>query len=166
MSTDPRPRFGVELLLVVAIPLCALVGGYLTLRVAEGDLSADGATEGARRTAQVQDAELNPDLVAARTHLSGSLFLDPARGEVRVLLNDATAARQGLQLELVHALHAERDLHATLQPQAGGWTALLAPDAGSRWKIVLSDSQRRWRLVGTLERGETSLALRPALAAP
>lgn len=166
MSTDARSRWSPELALVLAIPLAALLGGIATLRLAEGDLSADGEAEGVRRTAQVQEAELDPDLAAARARLSASLRVDAARGEVRIVLPEADAAGAGLQVDFLHALAAGRDLHAPLQARDGAWVAKLAPDAGSRWRVVLSDAQRRWRLVGTLERGQASLALHPALAAP
>ena len=159
-------RWSPELLLVLAIPLAALAGGVATLHIADGDLSADGVAEGARRTAQVQQAELDPDLAAARARLSAQLRVDRARGEIRVLLPGARFAKEGLQLELLHSLHARRDLRARLQARDGGWVAALAPDAGSRWRVVLSDPRRRWRLVGTLDRGMQRLDLHPALAAP
>jgi hypothetical protein len=165
MSTKVR-RWSPELLLVLAIPLAALAGGVATLRLVDGDLSADGVAEGARRTAQVQEAELDPDLAAARARLAAQLQVVRARGEVRVVLPQAGFANEGLQLDLLHSLHAKRDLHARLRPHGGAWVATLAPDAGSRWRVVLSDPRRRWRLVGTLERGAGSLALHPALAAP
>ena len=155
-----------ELLLVLAIPLAALAGGVATLRMAAGDLSADGVAEGARRTAQVQEAELDPDLAAARAQLSAQLRVDRARGEVRIAMAHAGSAKAGLQLELLHSLHARRDLRARLQARDGAWVAALAPDAGSRWRVVLSDPRRTWRVVGTLERGADRLALRPALATP
>jgi hypothetical protein len=165
--TPVRARqWSPELLVVLAIPLAALAGGLATLRLADGDLSADGVAEGARRTAQVQEAELDPDLAAARAHLSASLRVDAARGELRVALPDASAARGGLRLDLLHSLEARRDLHARLEKRDGAWIARLAPDAGSRWRVVLTDSARRWRLVGTLERGGAGLALHPALAPP
>jgi hypothetical protein len=159
-------RWSPELLLVLAFPLAALAGGAITLRLAEGDLSADGVAEGARRTAQVQEAELDPDLAAARAHLAAQLRVDRTRGEVRVVLADPSFAKDGLQLQLLHPLRAQRDLHARMQPRGDAWVAALAPEAGSRWRVVLADPRRRWRLVGTLERGVDRLALRPALPAP
>jgi hypothetical protein len=155
-----------ELGLVLAIPLAALLGGFATLRMADGDLSADGAGEGVRRTAQVQVAQLEPDLAAARAQLHASLVVDRASGEVRVRVDDAQAARAGLRLEFLHALHAGRDVSAQLQARGDTWFAATAPDPGSRWRVVLSDPARRWRLVGTLERGASELSLRPALAPP
>ena len=166
MSTPARGRWSPELALVLAIPLAALLGGVATLRLADGDLSADGEAEGVRRTAQVQHAELDPDLAAARARLSASLRVDAAHGEVRVQLPADGAAGAGLHIDFLHPLAAGRDLHAPLQARDGAWVARLAPDAGSRWRVVLSDARRRWRLVGTLERGEASLTLRPALAPP
>jgi hypothetical protein len=159
-------RWSPELLLVLAIPLATLAGGVATLRLVDGDLSADGVVEGARRTAQMQEAELDPDLAAARAQLSAQLHLDRTRGDVRMVLSDTGFAKEGLQLDLLHSLHAERDLRVRLQPREGAWIAKLAPDAASRWRVVLGDPRRRWRLVGTLERGAERLALRPALAAP
>jgi hypothetical protein len=155
-----------ELFLVLALPVATLLGGFATLRLAQGDLSADGAAEGVRRTAQVQVAELDADLAAARRRLRAELVVERAAGGVRVRVDDAQATRAGLRLEFLHPLHARRDQVANLQSRGGDWFAAMAPDTGSRWRVVLSDPARRWRLVGTLERGASRVSLRPALAAP
>jgi len=163
MKTQPR-WWSPELALVLGIPLLTVVGGLATLYLASGDLSADGEHEGARRTAQVQTADLDPDLAAVRAGLSGSLRVDRRHGQVQVSLPRAIAADEVIELEFVHSLHAERDLHARLQARGGDWVTTLSPDASSRWRVVVSDRARSWRLVGTLPRGDATLALRPALA--
>jgi hypothetical protein len=162
----PRDWWRPELALVLGIPLATVAGGVVTLMLARGDLSDDGAQAGVRRTAQVQTAELAPDLAAARAGLAAELQVDRARGEVRVRLPRSVAARADLELDFVHALHAGDDLHARLQPRDGTWVARLAPDAGSRWRVVLADREAGWRLVGTLPRDAAVLSLQPALATP
>jgi hypothetical protein len=92
--------------------------------------------------------------------------VDRVHGEVRVQLPRGAFARDGVELDFVHALRAGQDLHARLQERDGAWVARLAPDAGSRWRVVLADPGHHWRLVGTLPRGGGSLSLQPALAAP
>lgn len=166
MSRAPRRWLQPELWLVLAIPLASLLGGAATLRLVQGDLSTDGAAEGVQRTAQVQTANLDPDLAAAQRHLAASLRLDRADGLLHVRLSDPSAAAAGLRVELLHALHADRDLRAPLERRGNEWVAALAPDALSRWRIVLSDKPRQWRLVGQLPRGGESVQLRPAVRAP
>jgi hypothetical protein len=148
-----------ELALVLGIPLATIVGGVATLLLVRGDLSANGEQEGVRRTAQVQTADLGPDLAAADAGLRASMQVDRDRGEVRVQLPATVAARDGLELDFVHSLQSGRDLHARLQRRDGDWVAALAPDADSRWRVVLADRGRQWRLVGTLPRGGATLSL-------
>jgi hypothetical protein len=119
-----------------------------------------------RRTAQVQVAELDADLAAARRRLRAELVVERAAGAVRVHLADARAARAGLRIDFLHALHADRDQYAALRAEGGDWIAASAPAAGERWRVVLTDPERHWRLVGTLERGASRVSLRPALASP
>ena len=159
-----RRGWSPELCLVVGIPLATVLGGLLTLVIVRGDLSADGEHEGAQRTAQVQTADLNPDLAAAHAGLFARLRVDRSDGQVRVWLPPAVDAHATIDLRFVHSLHAGRDLHARLQARGGAWVAPLAPDAGSRWRVVLADRARGWRLVGTLPRGDATLVLQPALA--
>jgi uncharacterized protein len=155
-----------ELALVLGIPLLTIAGGIWTLLLAGGELSSDGDQAGVRRTAQVQTAELAPDLAAARAGLSAQLRVDREHGEVHVWLPRNVTARAAIELDFLHGLDAGRDLQARLQPRDGAWVARLAPEADSRWRVVLADRGRGWRLVGTLPRGEVTLSLQPALAPP
>ena len=159
-------RFSPELALVVGIPLLTVFAGLATLWLSRGDLSADGEHEGVRRTAQMQTANLDPDLAAARAGLSASLRIDRDNGQVRVSLPRAVGVGEVVEVEFVHSLHAQRDLHARLRASNGAWVAAIAPDAGSRWRVVVADRARSWRLVGTLPRGGSTLSLQPALAPP
>ena len=154
-----------ELWLVLALPVAALTGGALTLHAAAGDLSVAGAEAGVRRTAQVQTAQLDPDLVAARAGLHAQLRVERARGEVRVQLPPG-AASPNLHLQFIHPLRADLDLRASARRDGAEWVAQLAPAQASRWRVVLADPARGWRLVGTLQRDRDALSLRPALATP
>lgn len=164
--TAARRWYRPELALVLGIPLLTIVAGLTTLWIASGDLSADGEHEGARRTAQMQTADFDPDLAAARAGLSGSLRVDRVAGRVQVSLPRSVPAGTEVEVEFVHSLHAGRDLRGRLRASEGAWVATLAPDAGSRWRVVVADRAHSWRLVGTLPRGSASLLLQPALAAP
>jgi hypothetical protein len=164
-----------ELWLVLGIPLAALAGGVATLRAVAGDLSSDGAAEGVRRTAQVQDADLAPDLAAARRGLVAGLRIDRARGEVEVTLPPRARDALPATLAFVHHLRAGEDRRVALQPRgAGRWSAPGAPDAAVGWRVVLEGgttfapggTPQRWRLVGALPRGAEAAALQPAIAAP
>jgi hypothetical protein len=155
-----------ELALVIGIPAATVCGGIVTLVLATVDLSADGEHENARRTAQMQTADLAPDLAAAQAGLRADLQVDRSRGEVRVSLPASTDVKDALELDFVHNLQSGRDLHARLQRRDGAWVAALTPDAGSRWRVVLADRERNWRLVGTLPRGAATLSLQPALPSP
>jgi hypothetical protein len=161
----PRRAWQPELALVLLIPLGALLGGVATLRVAGGDLSDAGAGDGTKRIAQVQTAQLGPDLAAARAGLSARLQVDRARQEIRVRVAGA-AADAGLRIEFEHGLRADRDQHALLRRRGEDWVAAFVPGEDSRWHVQLVDGQRHWRLVGTLARGGDSASLQPALAAP
>ena len=155
-----------ELALVIGIPAATVCGGILTLVLVTGDFSNDGEHENVQRTAQVQTADLEPDLAAARAGLSADLEVDRSRGEVRVSLPTPAGAGDELELDFVHSLQSGRDLHARLRRRDGAWVAALAPDAGSRWRVVLADRDRHWRVVGTLPRGAATLSLQPALPSP
>jgi hypothetical protein len=89
--------------------------------------------------------------------------VDRSGGQVRVWLPAAVAGHATVELQFLHSLHADRDLHARLLERDGAWVAALAPDAGSRWRVVLADRTSGWRLVGTLPRGGATLSLHPAL---
>lgn len=166
------PRWWVpELAVVIAIPALSVLGGIVTLALASGDLSDDSAHTGAGGNAQMQTADVTPDLAAARAGLSARLQLDRARGEVRVQLPHSVPARERIVLSFVHSLREGDDLRARLQARDGLWIAKLAPDVDARWRVVLagSDPQRpdqRWRLVGTLPRDGTALSLQAAVAPP
>jgi hypothetical protein len=166
MKATARRWLQPELWVVVGLPLAALLGGAATLWLVAGDLSADGEAEGARRTAQVQTAELGPDLAAAQRGLRGELQLDQGGARVRVNLHGDVGDGDSLQLRLVHPLHAASDLELRLRPLDGGWSAALPPGAEQRWRLVLTDPARQWRLVGQLPAGARAAQLRPALAAP
>lgn len=166
MSTRLSRWWQPELALVLALPLAALAGGVLTLRASAVDLSVDGVDAGVRRTAQVQTAQLDPDLAAARRGLLARLEVDRVRGLVRVRVPAPGAATQGLRLDFLHPLHAHRDLHVRLRADGAAFVAPLAPARDSHWRVVLSDPARSWRLVGTLPRGSEALALQPALPLP
>ena len=166
MNAPARDWWRPELWLVIGIPLLTVLGGIWTLLAASGELSDDGDHADAKRTAQVQTADIEPDLAAARLGLKGDLQVDRARGEVRVQLPRLVDARDDLELRFVHGLQAGRDLQVRLQPQGEAWVAQAAPSADSRWRVVLADGDRQWRLVGTLPRGAATLALQPALPPP
>jgi hypothetical protein len=166
------PKWWVpELAVVIGVPAATVLGGILTLALASGDLSDDGAHTDARGNSQMQTADVAPDLAAARAGLSAQLQLERASGEVRVQLPDSVPSQEEISLSFVHSLRQVDDVRARLQARDGAWIAKLAPDADARWRVVLVGSDqhqpdKRWRLVGTLPRGGASLSLQPAVAPP
>jgi hypothetical protein len=166
MNAPRRRWLQPELWLVVGLPLATLLGGAATLRLATGDLSVDGEAEGVRRTAQVQTAELGPDLAAARRGLQGELRVDRERARISVDLRGDVGADDTLQLSLLHPLHAGHDMELQLQRRNGDWSAALPAGANQRWRLVLRDPAQQWRLVGRLPAGASAARLRPALSAP
>jgi len=163
----PMPQWWVpELFVVIGIPAASVLGGVLTLALANGDLSDDKAHTDAGGNSQMQTADVSPDLAAARAGLWAQLQVDRARGEVRVQLPRNVPAQSTLIVDFVHSLREGSDLHARLQPRDGAWVAKLAPEAGARWRVVVADAGRHWRLVGTLPRDGKAVSMQPAVAPP
>lgn len=153
-----RPRNPV-ILLLVGLPLATLAAGAATLAlIGRGGL--DAVADPVRRTAQVQQVDLQADEAAARLGLSGRLALV---GDVAWIEVDGATAASALELHLEHPLDAARDGHRPLQPEAGRWQAP-AFDADVGWRVSVTPADGAWRLVARWPRGARRVVLVPALA--
>ena len=154
------------LLLALAVPLATLVAGGWTLAVAgRGGLDTVGET--VRRTAQVQQTDLEADLEAARLRLAGQLRLESGRTRFaadRVAVDPAWASAGNIKLHLEHPIDARGDHTLVLTRDGDVWRGP-AFDAAVGWRVALTPADGRWRLVGRWPRAGTSLALLPALEA-
>ena len=151
--------------LVASIPLASVVASVaLLVAAARSSGNDDAVADRVQRTAQIQVADLAPDLVARELGLAARLRIEGDRIE---LVPTAGAFRRDreLRLELHHPARAQDDMRIALQPAARGWTARHALPPGHDWNLILAPADGRWRLQGRLLRGEATAALRPALAA-
>ena len=134
------------------------------LAAARSSGNNDAVADHVQRTAQIQLADLGPDLAARRLGLAAGLQVD---GERIVLTPTAGAfpAATDLLLSLHHPARAQDDVQLRLQPAANGWAVRHGlPDAHD-WNLSLAPADGRWRLQGRLPRGQRRAALRPALPA-
>jgi len=162
---EPRSRTsGPVLWLVIGIPLLTVIGGFWTLWLAMQSGASDPVPADVRRTAQVQDQDLNEDVTAARLGLRFELAVDGEHQRLRLTQVAGSASeRAPLRLAFVHPSRADADRRMALTPDGQDWQARLPILSGNDWHLVLSDGQGRWRLVGTWPRDARQATLVPAL---
>jgi hypothetical protein len=148
--------------LVFTLPLLTIPAGLATWWIAaHGSGSNASADEQSRRVGQMQFADLEPDLEAARRGLSARATLQADRTRIELAIGgDASGT---LALELQHPADASRDLRVTLEAIGDGrWVAHVAPLGTEAWNLRLQSSAG-WRLSGRLERGADHFTLQPAV---
>ncbi|MCC8362686.1 FixH family protein [Lysobacter sp. A6] len=148
--------------LVFSLPALSVVAGLALLWLAEGPI--DAVADPVKRTAQVQDTDLAPDLEARRLGLSAQV-----RRVGRVF--DVVPAGEGfdraVQLELVlrHPVIAAEDMRIALTPSTTGWSGHVESfDEGHDWLVELAPMDRSWRLRGRWEARAAGADVQPALA--
>jgi hypothetical protein len=149
--------------LVFTLPLLTIPAGLATWWIAaHGSGGNDSADAQSRRIGQMQFADLEPDLEAARRRLSAQASLQADRSRIELAIDgDASGT---LSLELQHPADATRDQRLALESIGNGrWVAHLAPLAPDAWNLRLVSSAG-WRLSGRLERGAADFVLQPAMA--
>jgi hypothetical protein len=149
--------------LMSAIPLATVVAGFATLHAARAD-GMDAEPEAVRRTAQAQEADLAPDLRAARLGLRATLRVDAGGRPVVAFARDAA-----LTLRLVHPTRTDGDLEwkslPLRRPREVEFSGPPVPThARGRW--VLEDTRHAWRLVGRWPQDGGAARLEPAVEAP
>ncbi len=148
--------------MLVALPLTAVIGGFVTLALAI--YSDDGLVEDDyyKRGMEINRV-LDRDRAAAAHGLEGKLELDDAHHELRVRL-DAQRPMiwpENLELKLMHATRAGLDRTVVLARQADGTYRLPQPAfAPGHWDVQLAAQD--WRLTGSLFMpGDRRLVMRP-----
>lgn len=156
-----RPRNTV-ILLLVGLPLATLAAGAATLAlIGRGGL--DAVADPVRRTAQVQQVDLQADEAAARLGLSGSIGLGDGFTRLALSGDLVRGSDAPLALRLEHPLDARLDRELRLQPRDDGWQAP-AFDADVGWRLSVTPADGTWRLVARWPRGARRVVLAPALA--
>lgn len=140
--------------LVAGLPALGVIAGILIVVAAVRAGGADALSTQVRRTGQIQQENLAPDLAAARAGLVAELRLDAADGTVRLALSgrDAVSAEH-LQLRLIHSSQAQQDREITLQRSGSHWIGQTAPAAATAWTLRLQPPDGSWRLGGRLPAG-------------
>lgn len=152
--------------LVVAIPAASVVASVaLLVTAARSSGNNDVVADPVQRTAQIQVADLAPDIAARERGLVAVLRIE---GELIELLPLAGAFPRdaALRLDLHHPARAQDDVYLLLQPTASGWQARQSLALGHDWNLTVGAIDRRWRLQGRLPRGQREVRLQPALVAP
>ena len=160
---EPRTRrFNPVLWLVIGIPAATVVAGIWTLMLAAGDSATDSHPDKVRRMAQVQEASLEADQVAAREGLTARVQIDAGHVLVTVF---PTAGTRAPVLMLRHPIESTLDQELPLSPYPGGWRGPASMAAAHGWQLQLVAADGRWRLVGRYRPGDSEVTLRPALEA-
>ena len=148
--------------LLIAFPLAAVIGGFVTLALAiqsDDGLVADDYYHRGKEINRV----LARDQAAARHGLAGTVALDAAGQELRVTLSarDPKDVPAQVELEFLHATRAGMDRTVLLARGADGIYRAGLPALGpGHWHVQVSTPQ--WRLVGSMQLpGDGRTALRP-----
>lgn len=153
--------------LVVGLPGIAVVAGIGMIVVASRGGSNDAIPESVRRTAQVQVADLGPDMRAQRANLSAVVRVDLEQDLVEILPVTGDFDRAApLRLSLSHPSRSAGDRVLDLAPSETGWRIRPAVALDHDWNLRLGPVDGGWRLQGRLPAGEQAALLRPAVAAP
>jgi len=149
--------------LVLALPAAVVVAGISMLMVASQDGRSDAVVDNVHRVAQIQTADLAPDLAARDAQLSVSVRVNTQLGTIEVLpIRGAFDRAAPLQLLLSHPVSSSADRILSLAPGEHGWSALASIDRSHDWLLQLGPADARWRLRGRWLRGEQTATLRAA----
>jgi len=164
MTPAPRSRFrdaGVLAWLVVLLPLAAIAAGVTTVVISIGAGSTDAVIDPVKRTAQIQERDMEAD----RRTLAYGLRATLRRGDgVSVRIEGALPPSDTLTLTLAHPLASSQD--RTIELSRHGDREFIATTdigAGHDWNVLLAPPDAGWRLVGRLVQDQAGTDLRPAL---
>jgi hypothetical protein len=137
--------------MLIAIPLAAVIGGIVTLRLAI--VSSDGLVvdDYYQRGKEINQV-LERDRRAAVLHLEAVVELDHARDRVQVELHggDGFAPPPKLEFAILHPTRAGRDHRMTLAAVgAGRYEGPLPLLEPALWDLQIEAQD--WRLTGTIE---------------
>lgn len=159
----PRPALREPMVwLVMLLPAAVVVAGFVTLGIAITSGSNDAVSDGVRRTAQIQTAELGAEDRArqlglrALVQVSGdSVLVRPVQG--------GFDRGQALRIVFAHPVRAEEDIAIALQPDVRGWQAGIAIEAAHDWRVQLEAPDAAWRIHGRLPAGQQAAHLASSL---
>jgi hypothetical protein len=131
------------LILVIALPLLAVAGSFVSLALAvtrgDSELPKSYHWEGG---ALDRDGEWQAR--AARLHIGGTLGFDAATGQCTLVLRGAAPAQ--LRLTLAHPTETSLDRHILLQPSGEHYAAPCSALPAAHWWLELADEQDGWLL--------------------
>jgi hypothetical protein len=150
--------------MLIAIPLAAVIGGFVTLGLAVS--SDDGLVQDDYyRHGKEINRVLARDQAAATRGLHGRVELDDAtqRLLIRLVAREPASIPADVEIRFLHATRAGIDRIIILPRQAdGAYAAPLPALAPGHWNVQLAAQD--WRLVGSLRLpGERGIDIRPAL---
>jgi len=148
--------------LLIAFPMSAVIGGFVTLTLAIQSDDGVVADDYYHRGKEINRV-LARDQAAARAGLTGTVTLDGGQGQLVLSLSagEAKAIPPQIELQFLHATRAGLDRTLLLARSADGTyrAGLPALDPG-HWHVQVSTSD--WRLVGSLNApAERTATLRP-----
>ncbi|UHQ20063.1 FixH family protein [Lysobacter sp. KIS68-7] len=165
MNTPSRSPWREPLVwLLVALPALSVVAAFALLFFAEDTI--DSVADPVQHVAQVQVADLSPDLEARRLGLAAAV---ERMGDRIVVVPRTAGFDRGarLELRLHHPVREAEDRSVTLVATPDGWSGHLASlDATHDWNLELAPLDRRWRLLGRWPAHANKAPLRPSLASP
>ncbi|KGQ20034.1 FixH family protein [Lysobacter dokdonensis DS-58] len=147
--------------LVFSLPAMSIVAGFALLALAQGPV--DSVADPVQRTAQVQDADLSPDLEARRMGLSARIH---RVGFVLDVIPMGAGFDRAARLDLVlrHPVAAAQDRRVALSPSVAGWSGRIDGfDDEHDWVLELAPPDRRWRLRGRWQAHAAQAEVGPAL---
>ncbi len=131
------------LALVIALPLLAVVGSFVSLALAvmrgDSELPKNYHWEGG-----ALDRDDAQQARAARLGIGATLGFDPATGQCTLLLRGAAPA--ALHLTLVHPTESNLDQHLLLQLRGDRYRTPCSALPAAHWWLELADEQDGWLL--------------------
>lgn len=149
--------------LMIGLPAASVVFAFWLLVAAIRSGGADEVTDTVRRTADVQVAEIGPDVRAQSMKLLALLRVEDAALDV-LPVNGDFARNQSLILTLSHPTDAKQDRRFILRPNALGWRIPGDVRASHDWIVQLASSDGSWRLHGRIKAGQRAVRMEPAFA--
>jgi uncharacterized protein len=135
------------LILVIALPLLAVAGSFVSLALAvtrgDSELPKNYHWEGG---ALDRDEALQAQ--AARLGIGATLGFDAATGQCTLMLRGAAPAT--LRLTLAHPTVTSLDRHVLLYPSGDRYVAPCSAVPAAHWWLELADGQDGWLLRGRL----------------
>ena len=148
--------------LAIALPLASVAGTIAMMAAASDGNGFDAVADPVRRTGQIQQADVAPDIAARRLGLRLTLLRDRDGIEVRIVAASAVP-RGPLVATFEHPTLAARDMHLVLSPDAHGWSTDAPVATDHDWRITLAPVDHAWRLQGRLRARADRTELAPAL---